>query len=197
MGASPIIRHVYEETIERFGEPDQSYAFYDPPPPPESNWPERIDVLIWFDEQDLAITSFATVGMADKPMVGCDHRAELHFAVRRTASTMDLNKVSAFCANLALYPFMNKTSLDWAHTITQPGSIPYFPSCDALLMYPAFTDEGWDKTTFDSQNIHILNLVPVTFEELAYRSKHGPFSIFDYLAENEVDLFTDRNVGAS
>ena len=57
MGASEIIRHVYKETLDHFGEPDGSIRFCDPPPPPNSGWPERIDVFYWYDTDDLDITT--------------------------------------------------------------------------------------------------------------------------------------------
>lgn len=191
MPASPIVRHTYLETIDRFGEPDTVITFDDPPPPDDS-WPARIDVLIWHDDEDLDITTFATVGMCDRQMEHVEHRCEIHFSIRRPASEMDLNAVAWFCANIAVYPFARDTFFDWAQTINNPGPIPYFPNCTALLLHPAFVEDGWDKLEFEGTSIYIMNAVPVADRELEYRKANGPFSIFDYLAEHEIDIFQDR-----
>jgi len=166
---------------------------FDDPPPPDDSWPQRIDVLIWEDDADLDITTFATVGMCDRPMTHADHRCELHFSIRRPASDTDLNRVANFCANLAVYPFANQTFFDWVQTINSPGEIPYFPNCSALLLHPAFVEDGWDTMEFEGTKINIMNLVPVTSDELETRRQaNDPFAIFDYLAENEIDVFRDR-----
>lgn len=192
MGASEIIRHVYKDTLDHFGEPDGSIRFCDPPPPPNSGWPERIDVFYWYDTDDLDITTFATIGMADKPMVGCQHRCELHFSLRKPAKAIDLNKVCDFCANIALYPFMNHTFFNWCQTLYNPGPIPYFPNCTALYFYPAFVEDGWDTIEFNETTIRIINLVPITSHEVKYKKQHNPFFLLDYFHDNNIDLFQDR-----
>lgn len=193
MGAPPIIRYVYEEHLSHFGEPDGSIMFNDPPPPPGSGWPERIDVLHWLDTDDLDIVTFATIGMADRPMNGCDFRCELHFSIRAKAETLNLNKISHFCACMALYPFMYQTHFDWAHLIENPGKIPYFPNCISLLLHPAFIEDGWDSMDFNGTKIKIMNLIPITQDEVNYRKENGPFSIFDYFFEHQTDMFVNRS----
>jgi hypothetical protein len=191
MGASPIVCAYYSEAIERFGEPSGSYAFYDPPPPDDS-WPQRIDVLYWENDAELDITTFSTVGMCDRPMSHVDHRCELHFSIRKPAREMNLNRVCAFCANLATYPFANDTFFDWTQTVVSPGAIPYFPNCRSLLLHPAFVADGWDTVMFGETKIQIMNLVPLTEREMSYRKEHGPFAIYNYLVEKAIDLFRDR-----
>lgn len=105
---------------------------------------------------------------------------------------MDLNSVAHFCANIAVYPFARDTFFEWAQVVVNPGVIPYFPNCSALLFYPSFVEEGWDAFTFNDTRVHILNAVPVAQAELDYRNTNGPFSIFDYLDEHQIDIFTDR-----
>ncbi len=191
MSASPIVRKMYHQTLERFGEPDGSIAFYDPPPPNDS-WPQRIDVLYWKDTEDLDITTFSTIGMCDRPMRHAEHRCELHFSIRGRAETINMQKVSAFCANLAVYPFAHETFFDWAQLIKAPGDIPCFPSCRYLMLHPAFVKDGWDQVVIDGTKILIMNLVPLNESEVQYRAKHGPFSIFDYIVERQLDIFSDR-----
>jgi Suppressor of fused protein (SUFU) len=195
MSASPIARHVYRETLDHFGEPDAMITFDDPPPPDES-WPPRIDVLIWFDDDEVDITTFATVGMCDRPLEKVDHRCEIHMAIRRPATELDLNSVAGFCANLATYPFANQTYFEWAQTIRRPGSIPYFPNCTALLLHPAFVEEGWDSLEFEGLEIRIMYVVPISNREVEYRDANGPHSIFDHFADHEIDVFVDRDDSA-
>jgi hypothetical protein len=80
MGASPIIRQVYREHIEHFGEPDDSVVYEDHDAP--HGRPARIDIFVWRATAEIDITTFATIGMAAAPMSGADHRAELHFSIR-------------------------------------------------------------------------------------------------------------------
>jgi hypothetical protein len=192
MPAPPIVKHIYREILERFGEPDGAFLFDDPPPPPGSGWPERIDVFFWRETADLDITTFATLGMADKPMAQCGHRCELCFSIRRPADTMDLRLVSNFCANLALYPFRKGTFFDWTQVLANPGEIPYFPRCTSLWFHPKFGEEGWDTMEFEGIPIKIINLVPITPDEAAYRAANGPASLYEYFAKNRIDVFKDR-----
>ena len=125
-------------------------------------------------------------------MAHVQHRCELHFSIRAPAANLDLNLVSAFCANLATYPYANGTFYDWTQTINSPGEIPRFPGCSTVLLHPAFNVGGWDTMIFEGTKIQIMNLVPLTLEEMAFRQKNGPFSIYDYLSEKEIDIFRDR-----
>ena len=183
---------MYRETIDHFGEPDHVITF-DEPQRPDRNPLERIDVLVWEDDEDLDVTTFATIGMCAHPLAGAAHRCELHFAARRPASEMDLNKVALFCAGLAACPFADATYYDWGHAIINPGRIPYFPNCCALILSPGFGKELWDETEFEGTAIRIMNLVPITRRELEYGHPHDRTPIFDYLADNEIDVLVDRD----
>ena len=192
MPASPIVRAMYEELIRRFGEPTGACTFTDAPGSDES-WPQRIDVLHWADEEDWDINTFATVGMCDRPMRHVEHRCELHFSIRGSFETLDVLKVCAFCANLAAYPFANETSFNWTEVILAPGEIPHFLNCCCVMLHPGFYEDSWDTMEFEGVKIKIMNLVPLTPNEMAHRKKHGPFSIYDYFVEHEIDLFSDEN----
>ncbi len=72
MGASPIIREVYREHIEHFGEPDRSIVYEDQNAP--SDRPNRIDICVWNASADVDITTFSTIGMVGTPMHGAKLR---------------------------------------------------------------------------------------------------------------------------
>src|SRR5262245_24913790 len=118
MGASPIIKQVYREHIEHFGEPDDSIVYEDPDAP--DGWPTRIDIFVWRASDNIDVTTFATIGMAASPMSGADHRAELHFSIRSRVDSTIIGKTSKFLANLAIHPFLNATSFDWWHKVRDP-----------------------------------------------------------------------------
>src|SRR5689334_14918977 len=81
MAASPLIRQVYREHLERFGEPDDAVTYDDD----EQSYgqPTRISVVAWRRCAEVDVTTFSTIGMAAFPMPGAGHRSELHFTIRR------------------------------------------------------------------------------------------------------------------
>ena len=80
---SGLVRSVYFEHVDHFGEPDHSIRFGDGRQKSgEEHFPSFIDVMIWSPDSSVDIGTFSTIGMSDRPMIGVDHRAELHFAVR-------------------------------------------------------------------------------------------------------------------
>jgi hypothetical protein len=188
MSAPPILCHIYREHIEHFGEPAESIVF-DDPPPPDDTWPDRITVMIWPADDECNVTTFATIGMAIRPMQKVAHRAELHFGIRATLSPSECRKVAFFMANLALYPFLNQTSFDWWHKVRKPGAIPEFPSCSGLFFHPRFVEDGWDKMDFEGIPVKILSIIPVTQEEYELGS---PTLILELMAEREVDFLAPR-----
>ena len=163
MGASPIVRHVYQEHIERYGEPDRSIVYEDYAAPPER--PSRIDIFVWPASAQDGITLFSTMGMAAAPMSGAPHRAELHFAIRRHLDDATVGSISKFLANLAIHPFLQATFFDWWHKVRDPGPLPLFTSATSVLFHPRFIETGWDTITFDGLMTKILNVVPITPEE--------------------------------
>ena len=163
-GPSSIAPRVYAEHLDQFGEPDNCIVFDDKPmlSGEGAQIPSRIEVYAWHPTPDLDITTFATIGMSDKPMTGAKHRAELHFAVRKTLSEEEQHACSLFLANLATYPFQDNTSLDWWHTIQDPGNIPQFPNARSVLLYPRFVEDGWEEIHVDGLVVKILNVIPIS-----------------------------------
>lgn len=185
MGASQLVGQVYLEHIAHFGEPDESIV-YDGGKA-ISGFPERIDVLVWEPTADLDITTLATIGMSDAAMPGASHRAELHFAVRKELARDEMEAASLFLANLAMYPFHHEMSLDWWNTIQKPGAIPAFDKAQSALLHPRFVEDGWDTIHVDGTEVRILNVVPVTLDELKLKQ-------VDRLAEElgKIDIFAPR-----
>ncbi len=117
---SEVVKAVYHEHIHNFGEPAESIRYEDPPNKDTVSYPAFIDVMVWPPEQDLNITTYATIGMSDKEMSEPNSRAELHFGIEGCLDKETSAKITIFLANLSLYPFMNKTFFDWWHVIPSP-----------------------------------------------------------------------------
>ena len=141
---SDLVRAVYFEHIDYFGEPNHSIRFGDGTiREGEEHFPPLLDVMIWRADDSLDITTFSTIGMSERPMDGVEFRAELHFAVRQSSLTeADEHEIALFLANLATYPFQNRTNLDWWHSLRDPGRIPLFSDGMTILFHPRFVKEG-------------------------------------------------------
>lgn len=140
MTAAPIVKQVYREHIENFGEPDDAIVYEDHDA--SHRRPARIDIFVWRASAEGDITPFSTIGMAASPMSGAGHRAELHFSIRGRLDSAAIGTTSKFLANVAMYPFLNDTFFDWWHKIRDPGKIPLFTSATAVLFHPRFVKTG-------------------------------------------------------
>ncbi len=187
MGASPIARHVYQVHLKYFGEPDQSIIFENDNAP--AAHPSRIDILVWKASAEIPITTFSTIGMATRPMVGANHRAELHFSIRRSLDRTEIAETSKFLANLAMHPFTAATYFDWWHKVRDPGVIPLYTQAASVLFHPKFVETGWDVVEFEPTQIRILNVVPITTSEYEMQLISG---LQDHWAEIGIDLFEPR-----
>jgi len=189
---SEIVKKVYREHIEKFGEPTRSLR-YDKKEPYDSNaYPPFIDVMIWSPEEDLNMTTFATIGMSDMPMKGADYRIELHMSVEGELDEETAANITIFLANLAQYPFINSTYFDWWHTVPNAGEIPGYKTTHSLLLHPAFVENGWDLICTDYGHVKIINVIPITKEEQLMSKEKGINFLLDYLEENEVSYFARR-----
>lgn len=189
---SAIVKAVYVEYIEKFGEPTQLIRFDNPPQPGGIKYPPFVDIMIWPPEEELNITTFATVGMSDQAMPDVDYRAELHFSIEGLVQDEASEKITIFLANLSLYPFMNSTHFNWWHSLNNPGNIPRFPSAEGILFYPAFVENGWDLICTKYGHVKILNVVPITALEKKIIKEDGVDALLNYFYENEINLFKDR-----
>lgn len=187
MGAAPIVRQVYGEHTEHFGEPDRSIVYEDHDAP--HGRPARIEIFVWQASADVDVTTFATIGMAASPMAGADHRAELHFSIRCRPDAATVGATSKFLANLAIHPFLTATSFDWWHRLRDPGRIPLFSRATAVLFHSKFVATGWDTIKLDDVLVKILNVVPITPDEYQMR----PLSqLLDHWTKAGIDLFAPR-----
>jgi hypothetical protein len=184
MPASPLLREVYKVYLARWGEPTRSKVF-------DGGTPAlpRTDVLVWDAETPDGVTVLGTLGMADRPMDGVPHRAELQFAVRGVLSPRDYDRVTAFLASVSLYPLTNHCHLDWWHTMPYAGDIPMFPGFRTVLLHPKFAPDGIDEIATSEGLVKILYVVPLNAEEVRTR----PLSaLFGRWSTNNVDLFSAR-----
>ena len=167
----PITQFVYDQLIEHFDEPDHGFTFDGGNSVQETpdHYPQRVDVFAWDPDEEVDITSFATVGMASKPMFECEHRSEIHLGVRAKLDEQQLNQFAIFLANLSTYPFHRRTHFDWWHKIHRPGKLPLFKE-PCIVMHPGFSEETWDKMEFNGTEIKILNVIPISEELYAIKS---------------------------
>jgi hypothetical protein len=187
MATSPLIRQVYREHLERFGEPDDAVTYEDD----EQSYgrPSRVDIVVWRQCAEVDVTIFSTIGMAAFPMLGAGHRAELHFTIRRDVDRATVEAVSKFLANLAAHPFLNSTFFDWWHKLHYSRQIPLFRDATAVLFHPRFVNTGWDMIKFNGVLVKILNVVPITASE--YGIDHVS-ELIDHWRRIDIDLFAPR-----
>lgn len=189
---SALVKAVYHEHIARFGEPAQSIRYEDPPISPSIAAPAFIDVMVWPADEELNITTFATIGMSDAEMSEPGLRVELHFSLEGNVDPETTSKVTLFLANLSLYPFVNRSYLDWWHVIPEAGLIPHFTGMRSVLLHPAFVDGGWNHVCHETQNVKILNVVPITAQELELYRSAGIEGLQQYFERQDINLFAPR-----
>ncbi len=188
---SPLLKHVFEEHVRRYGDPDTIYHF-GTAAAGETPAFERLDVYVWRPTGDVPVATLTTLGLSDRVMKGCSHRAEIHWTVRGGLSDDDESAAAAFLANLAAYPLLRRSFLDFWHLIPHAGAIPCFPSCSSLLFHPTFVEGGWDRLEFGGADIRLLNLVPLTPLECEEAMARGVNVLMARLYAEETDLFFDR-----
>ncbi len=187
---SELLRHVFDEHTNHYGDPDIHYPF-DAAVVDGKKVLDRLDVFAWHPHAEIPMTTFSTVGMADRPMTGCGHRCEIHLTLRAKLPAEDESEIAACLANLAAFPFLTKTFFDYWH-IVPDLHIPSFSLCSAGLFHPALTQNGWDMIAFENLSIKILNLIPITPEENDMAEKLGVDKMLDYLYDNKIDIFSGR-----
>jgi len=190
---SALVRAVYFAHLEHFDEPDHSIRFGDGTVREgKEHFPPVIDVMLWRANDSCDITTFATIGMSERPLTGAKHRAEIHFSIRATLSETDEHKVALFLANLATYPFHYGTHLDWWHSVRDPGTIPLFSEGMSVLFHPRFVDDGWDTIVHEGQTVKLLNAIPITQEERQLKNDSGLNALFEVWEKLNLDLFAIR-----
>ncbi|MDR0212971.1 MAG: suppressor of fused domain protein [Comamonas sp.] len=189
---SALVKAVYHEHIARFGEPAQSIRYEDAPIGSSTAVPAFVDVMVWPTDEELDITSFATIGMSDREMAKPGERAELHFSLEGDVDPQTTGKITLFLANLSLYPFINHSHLDWWHVIPEAGHIPHFTDMRSVLIHPAFVEDGWSHISHEAQSVKILNVVPITRQELEVYRASGIEGLQRYFEQHDINLFAPR-----
>jgi hypothetical protein len=187
---SKLLRHVFSEHTEYYGDPDMHYPL-DAAIVHGEPIIDRLDIFVWHPNDENPMTTFSTVGMSDKSMHGCDHRSEIHLSVRGNLSEKAESAVSAYLANLAVFPFLNHTFFDYWHVVPHLR-LPHFSRCSWGLFHPALTKNGWDTIGFGDLKIKLLNLIPITTEENEMAKSSGVNKLLDHLYDNHKDIFSDR-----
>ncbi|OJT20829.1 hypothetical protein BO221_28395 [Archangium sp. Cb G35] len=191
-GPPPIVRAVYEAHVKDYGEPDARLVFDASTSATGTPPLSRTEVCIWRANDEVDVTSFLTVGMAERPMPGkAGLRAELHWGIRASLSEDEEHRAARFLANLACYPWQIEVTLDWWHTVVDPGSIPLFPHCSSVLFHPAFVETGLDCIQHEGQTVHILFVVPITRHEREL-VRRGARELIGHWDQEGVDVFVDR-----
>ncbi len=181
------MRHIFDEHVSHYGDPDLQFEFGQG----GNGYFHRLDVFVWLATNDLPMTTFSTLGMADRPMPGVAHRCEMHWTIRGTLKDTDLSNCSFFLSKLAEYPFFKSTALDHWHII-KDLEIPAFSECAHILFHPSFVPNGWDNMDWNGETIKILNLVPLTHDEYRQSEISGIPSMLDRLYNSRIDIFSNR-----
>jgi Flp pilus assembly protein TadD len=175
------------------GEPEDLWTF-DPldfaaPPPPFLG---ITHVMAWPADANCDVTSFLSLGMSDRRMVGADYFSEIHFAIRAPLDEQQRLEVARRIADLVAYPFQYDRKLDWWELIRDPGRLPGFTGCKHLLLHPRLTEEGFDVVEDSEGVVKILMAIPITPHERQLILEHGRDALLDYLASNKIDVLSDR-----
>ncbi len=190
---SALLVHLFEEHILKYGEPDLYYRFDSSNSNIGAVLP-YLDVFVWEATADVPVTTFTTIGMADRGMEGVDYRAELHFTIRGTLTEEECAEVAIFLCNLAAYPFLQTTHFDYYHLVSPAVTIPKFGSCRWGLFHPSFTDGGWDAIEHKGTTVRLFNFIPLTDTEVEMAKSKGVHSLLNWMYDHHIDIFADRPI---
>jgi hypothetical protein len=184
---SELMRRVFDEHMKNYGDPDLQFQF----DVDELKLFKRLDVFLWQPSDKIPMTTFSTMGMADAPMKDVTHRCEIHWTIRGKLSEAEESECASFLAQLANYPFVKNTFLDYWHIIPNL-TIPKFQHCPNIIFHPTFIKDGWDQMKWGTYAIKILNMVPITNEENQLATNSGVNIMLDHLYQSRIDIFSDR-----
>ena len=180
------MKALYQHNVGNWGEP-RDLIWFDPAITVRPTQLSRIQVCVWPADDNCDVSTFATLGMSEREMLGSGvSRVELHFAIRAFVTQDQAHQVARFLANVAEYPFENELRIDWWHRLRDAGNIPMFPGKRRLLFRPPFTEGANGYITWASESIRFLYLVPLTDEQAEVLSR-GKDAYEQYLIDNELD----------
>lgn len=154
---------------------------------------ERLCVLYWPAEGEHDLSRFATAGMSSRTMLGAMHRAELCYRKRGQVSSEELPIIVRFLANLAIHPFVHQTCFDWGHSLKLGASPPGFPGSEAVLFHSAIPGDPADTLPTANGPVRILNLIPLTAEEVAIQRAKGTPALIAHFDRLRIDVFRPRS----
>jgi hypothetical protein len=185
-------RLYHQLTVHHFGEPEDLWT-YDPARATNPSPKLRLTyVAVWPADKKCDVTGFNTLGMSRRKMKGADYYTELHMGIRARLTKAKRERISGFLANVAQYPFDHNRCLDWWHVLNNPGTIPLFPNCSQLLFHPRLTPTGLDRIDDPQGLVKLLYVVPITPLEHHLLTAHGQEAFEEHVAENGIDLLSDR-----
>ncbi|MCG8610427.1 MAG: suppressor of fused domain protein [Pseudomonadales bacterium] len=186
---TPRMKALYRHFTDKWGEPDH-LIWFDPNQATRNCTLKKIHIGAWLADEDCDVNSFVSFGMSETEMghSGSGKRAELQFAVRGLLSKTEIHEIARFLANVAEYPFMNSLELDWWHSIRDAGSVPCFPKISKILFRPPFTESANASTSYNTEMIKFLFLVPLSEAENQILSTDGPGAYEQYMTDNGFDL---------
>lgn len=186
---SELLRKVFAAHTENYGDPDVQFHF------DQQNSTltalNYLDVFVWEPTEEIPMTTFSTIGMAERAMPECPHRTEIHWTLRGKLTEAQEEEAAVFLLNLAALPFVKNTFLDHWHVLPNLR-IPHFGGCSAGLMHPSFVDGGWDHLHAENTIVKFLNFVPLTQSELDMARTMGVRRMLNALYESQTDIFSDR-----
>jgi tetratricopeptide (TPR) repeat protein len=175
------------------GEPEDLWVFdpleFEKPAPPFLG---LTHVMAWPADKDCDVTSFLSLGMSDRRMVGADYCCEVQFAIRAPLTEQQRLEVARRVADVCAYPFQFDRKLDWWEVILDPGRLPGFQGCKHLLLHPRLGPKGFDLVEDPEGIVKVLYLVPITPLERRLLVEHGRCALQEYLANNDIDILKDR-----
>jgi len=125
-------------------------------------------------------------------MLGVLHRAELCFRKLGEVVPEELPAFVRFLANLAVHPFVHQTCFDWGHTLKLASNPPGFPNCRAVLFHSALPGDGADTLSTAEGPLRLMNLVPLTPDEVAIQRTQGTPALVSHFDRHRVDVFRPR-----
>lgn len=182
-----ILRTVFQEHQRHWGAEDDGHTFESDGSQPL----ERIDVLVYRANATSPMTSFATIGMASRPLPE-GGRAELHCAVRGPLDPGRERAIAVELANLACHSWgPAERGLDWGQTLGLTKEFPGFGGCDSAFLSGPFVPDGWDYIDTDEGKVRIINVVPITAAERDRARRSSPVDFITALMD-ETDIFAPR-----
>lgn len=178
---------------ERWGEPAEVFQFdASQVRPGRTAQFERLQILYWPPDAASDLARFATVGMSSRMMLGAMHRAELCYRKLGDVPPAEMPAFVRFLANLAVHPFVHQTSFDWGHSVKLEAAPPGFPGCRAVLFHSALPGDESDTLPTGEGPVRLLNVIPLTAEEIAIQSTHGTPALVSHFDRGRVDVFRPR-----